>query len=176
LAALVLLDYTLYLWHVATHRAPALWRFHAVHHADLDLDVSTALRFHFGELILSVPSRAAQILLIGVLAARLLSLADAAVPLDLFSSLEFAPARADRARLARLVVTPSMHCIHHSRVPEEADSNWSSGLTSGQITRHFPLDVPQGEIVVGLPELREPEKLVSRKSSRCPLRKAEKNR
>src|SRR6185295_3873165 len=64
--AVVLLDYTLYLWHVLTHRVPFLWRFHLVHHVDLDLDASTALRFHFAELVISVPFRAAQILLIGV--------------------------------------------------------------------------------------------------------------
>ncbi|MGI8813340.1 MAG: sterol desaturase family protein, partial [Pyrinomonadaceae bacterium] len=65
-AAVILLDYTLYLWHVITHRVPLLWRFHAVHHADLDLDASTAIRFHFGELIISVIWRAAQIVVIGV--------------------------------------------------------------------------------------------------------------
>ncbi|MEO8227802.1 MAG: sterol desaturase family protein, partial [Gemmatimonadota bacterium] len=62
--AVILLDYTLYLWHVLTHRVPALWRFHMVHHADLDLDATTALRFHFGELAISVPWRAGQIALI----------------------------------------------------------------------------------------------------------------
>ena len=66
IAALVLLDYTLYLWHVLTHRVPALWRFHVVHHADLDLDASTAFRFHFGEIAISVAWRAAQIVVIGV--------------------------------------------------------------------------------------------------------------
>ncbi|MCU1333731.1 MAG: fatty acid hydroxylase superfamily protein, partial [Candidatus Angelobacter sp.] len=65
-AAVVLMDYTLYLWHVLTHRVPFLWRFHAVHHVDLDLDASTALRFHFGELAVSVPYRAAQVVLLGV--------------------------------------------------------------------------------------------------------------
>ena len=64
--ALVSLDYTLYVWHVLTHRVAWLWRFHVVHHADLDLDASTALRFHAGELVLSVPWRVCQILLIGV--------------------------------------------------------------------------------------------------------------
>ncbi len=48
-----LLDYTLYLWHVLTHKLPFLWRFHLVHHVDLDMDASTALRFHFGELTIS---------------------------------------------------------------------------------------------------------------------------
>src|SRR2546423_1267929 len=48
-AGVLLMDYTLYLWHVLTHKVPLLWRFHLVHHVDLDLDASTALRFHFGE-------------------------------------------------------------------------------------------------------------------------------
>ncbi|MBC7911300.1 MAG: sterol desaturase family protein, partial [Pyrinomonadaceae bacterium] len=61
--AVVLLDYTLYLWHVLTHRAPFLWRFHIAHHVDLDLDASTALRFHFGELSISTAWRAAQVML-----------------------------------------------------------------------------------------------------------------
>ncbi len=53
--AVILLDYTLYWWHVVEHRVPWLYRFHEVHHADLDLDASTALRFHFGEFLLSIP-------------------------------------------------------------------------------------------------------------------------
>jgi sterol desaturase/sphingolipid hydroxylase (fatty acid hydroxylase superfamily) len=65
-AALILMDYTFYVWHVLMHRVPVLWRFHKVHHVDLDLDASTALRFHFGELIVSVPWRAAQVALIGL--------------------------------------------------------------------------------------------------------------
>jgi sterol desaturase/sphingolipid hydroxylase (fatty acid hydroxylase superfamily) len=64
--AAALMDYTLYLWHVLTHRVPFLWRFHAVHHADLDLSATTALRFHFAEMAVSVPYRAAQVALLGV--------------------------------------------------------------------------------------------------------------
>ncbi len=64
--AIILMDYTLYLWHVLTHKVPFLWRFHLVHHVDLDLDASTALRFHFGELTISTLWRAAQIVTIGV--------------------------------------------------------------------------------------------------------------
>jgi sterol desaturase/sphingolipid hydroxylase (fatty acid hydroxylase superfamily) len=64
--AVVFLDYTLYLWHVLTHKMPFLWRFHRVHHADLDLTASTAIRFHFGEISISVLFRAGQVLLIGV--------------------------------------------------------------------------------------------------------------
>jgi sterol desaturase/sphingolipid hydroxylase (fatty acid hydroxylase superfamily) len=62
----VLLDYTLYVWHVLTHKVPLLWRFHKAHHADLGLDASTGIRFHFGEMALSTLWRAAQVLVIGV--------------------------------------------------------------------------------------------------------------
>lgn len=64
--ALALLDYTLYLWHILVHEVPFLWRFHRVYHVDLDLDASTALRFHFAEMAVSVPFRSAQVLVIGV--------------------------------------------------------------------------------------------------------------
>src|SRR4029453_12225365 len=64
--ALVLLDYSLYLWHVAFHKVPFLWRFHQVHHVDLDMDASTAIRFHFGEMAISTGLQAFQILTIGV--------------------------------------------------------------------------------------------------------------
>src|SRR5439155_4858969 len=63
--AVALLDYTLYIWHILVHKVRFLWRFHQPHHVDLDMDASTALRFHFGEMVLSVPWRALQIVLIG---------------------------------------------------------------------------------------------------------------
>src|SRR5690242_987623 len=65
LLSVILLDYGLYVWHVLTHKVPVLWRFHLVHHVDLDLDASTAFRFHFGEMLLSVPWRLAQIRVVG---------------------------------------------------------------------------------------------------------------
>ena len=64
--ALILLDYSLYLWHVAFHKIPFLWRFHQVHHVDLDMDASTAIRFHFGEMAISTGLQTFQILTIGV--------------------------------------------------------------------------------------------------------------
>ena len=69
--AVILLDYTLYIWHVLTHKLPFLWRFHQIHHADLDLTAATAVRFHFGEMTISVLFRAGQVLLIGVSPAAL---------------------------------------------------------------------------------------------------------
>jgi sterol desaturase/sphingolipid hydroxylase (fatty acid hydroxylase superfamily) len=158
--AVVLLDYTLYLWHVLTHRVPFLWRFHLVHHVDLDLDASTALRFHFAELVISIPWRAAQILLIGVS-----PLAFSVWQTCLLVSILFhhsnvrLPAELERS-LSRLVVTPRMHGIHHSDVKEETDSNWSSGLTVWDwLHGTLRLDVPQDEITIGVPAYGDPREV-----------------
>lgn len=158
--AIVLLDYTLYLWHVLTHRVPFLWRFHLVHHVDLDLDASTALRFHFAELVVSVPWRAAQILFIGVS-----PLAFSVWQTCLLVSILFhhsnvrLPVELER-RLNRLVITPRMHGIHHSDVKEETDSNWSSGLTVWDwLHGTLRLDVPQDEITIGVPAYRDPREI-----------------
>lgn len=128
-AALVLMDYTLYLWHVLVHRVPFLWRFHAVHHVDLDMDASTALRFHFGEMILSVPYRALQVLAIGVDQPSFLAWQTFLAFCILFhhSNLELPP-RWER-RIGALLTTPRMHALHHAAQPELAACNWSSGLS-----------------------------------------------
>ncbi|HEX8353540.1 MAG TPA: sterol desaturase family protein [Pyrinomonadaceae bacterium] len=158
--AVVLLDYTLYLWHVLTHRAPFLWRFHVVHHADLDLDATTALRFHFAELALSVPWRAAQILVLGV-SPQALSLWQMLLMLSILfhhSNVRL-PVRVER-RLGLLFVTPRMHGIHHSAVRAETDSNWSSGLALwDRLHGTLRLDVPQDEVDIGVPAYRDPREL-----------------
>jgi sterol desaturase/sphingolipid hydroxylase (fatty acid hydroxylase superfamily) len=160
LAAVVLLDYTLYLWHVLTHRVPWLWRFHAAHHADLDLSATTALRFHFGELVVGVPWRAAQILLIGVSPAAFDVWQKALLVSVIFHhSNARLPEELERP-LNYLFVTPRMHGIHHSLAPAETDSNWSSGLSVwDRLHGTLRLDVPQDEITIGLPDHRDPAEL-----------------
>lgn len=155
-----LLDYTLYLWHILTHRVPFLWRFHKAHHVDLDMDASTALRFHFGELLLSVPWRALQIVVIGV-SPPALGLWQTATLIEVMfqhSNVEL-PVELERW-LCRFVVTPRMHGIHHSIVREETDSNWSSGLTLWDwLHSTLRLNVPQQSVVIGVPAYRDPEQL-----------------
>jgi sterol desaturase/sphingolipid hydroxylase (fatty acid hydroxylase superfamily) len=155
-----MMDYTLYLWHVLTHRLPFLWRFHIAHHVDLDLDVSTALRFHSGELAFSTGWRAAQILLIGV-SPDALSIWQVLTLLSvIFQHSNVRLSFALEHRLNRLVVTPRMHGIHHSIVREETNSNWSSGLTIWDwLHGTLRLNVPQEEIIIGLPAYREPKDL-----------------
>jgi sterol desaturase/sphingolipid hydroxylase (fatty acid hydroxylase superfamily) len=169
--AVALLDYTLYLWHVLTHKSAFLWRFHEVHHADRDLDASTALRFHFGELVLSVPWRAAQIAAIGVppdalalwqtllLLSILFHHSNVRLPLRLESW------------IARVVVTPRMHGIHHSVVVDERNSNWSSGLSVWDwLHGTFRFDVPQEQIVIGVEGEPRPEDVTLPKMLALPFR------
>ncbi len=148
---MVALDYTLYLWHVAVHRSPALWRFHAVHHMDLDLDASTAIRFHFGELIASVPWRAAQVVVIGV-GPRTLSLWQSLTLISVLfhhSNVRL-PLSIERV-LSNVLVTPRMHGIHHSSEPSEMNTNWSSGLSLwDRLHGTLQLAVPPERIRIGV--------------------------
>jgi sterol desaturase/sphingolipid hydroxylase (fatty acid hydroxylase superfamily) len=170
--AVLLLDYTLWIWHWANHRVPFLWRFHLPHHVDLDLDASTALRFHFGELVLSIPVRALQIALIGAD-----PLAVAIWQVILFASILFHHSNARLPRrfeavLARVIVTPRMHGIHHSAREVETNSNWSSILSVWDfIHRTFRFDVPDETIVIGVPAYRSPAEVTIGKILALPFRR-----
>ena len=124
LIAVVLLDYTLYLWHVLTHRVPFLWRFHQVHHIDREMDASTALRFHFGEIAISVPFRIGQVLLIGPSRMSFALWQMFLMICILFHHSNVRLPIAVERRLARLVITPRLHGIHHSIAVEEMNANW----------------------------------------------------
>jgi len=154
----ILLDYTLWHWHRWNHLVPFLWRFHAVHHSDRDLDVATGPRFHYGEMTLSVGYRALQVVLIGADAATVMVWQALLIPSILFhhSNLRL-PAGLDRA-LAVVIVTPRMHGIHHSNVREENNSNWSSLVTLwDRLHGTLRLDVPQEAITIGVPAYDRPE-------------------
>jgi len=157
-AAIVLLDYTLWFWHFANHRVAFLWRFHSVHHVDRDMDVSTGLRFHFGELGLSVFFRAAQVALIGAdPAAVVLWQALLFISVLFHHSNTRLPPGLERA-LVRVVVTPRMHGIHHSNYRNETDSNWSSLLSAWDyLHRTALLNLRQDAITIGVPAYDRPE-------------------
>jgi sterol desaturase/sphingolipid hydroxylase (fatty acid hydroxylase superfamily) len=151
LVAIVLLDYTLYVWHRLVHRVPWLWRFHLAHHADLDMDASTGLRFHAGELAASVPWRAAQIVVIGVSPRALTVWQSLTLASVLFhhSNTRLNP-RVEGA-LSWIVATPGMHAIHHSIDPAQLQSNFSSGLAIwDRIHGTFRHDSEPQDVVVGV--------------------------
>ena len=158
--AVVFMDYTLYLWHVLMHRVPFLWRFHIVHHVDLDLDASTALRFHAGELAIATGWRAGQVALIGVSALSLSVWQTFLLLSVLFhhSNIRL-PVELER-KLNRVLVTPRMHGIHHSIVEDETNANWSSGLTLWDwMHGTLRLNIPQDTITIGVPAYRAPEEV-----------------
>ena len=125
----VLLDVWLYVWHRANHVFPVLWRFHEVHHLDETLDASTALRFHFGEVIASSLLRAVVIFLLGVPLASVLLFEIVVAMAAIFhhSNLRL-PATLERA-LAWVIVTPSIHWVHHHAKRADTDSNYATVLS-----------------------------------------------
>jgi sterol desaturase/sphingolipid hydroxylase (fatty acid hydroxylase superfamily) len=172
LIAVVLLDYTLWWWHWANHRLPFLWRFHLVHHVDRDLDTSTALRFHFGELALSVPVRAAQMIAIGVDPFSLWLWQTILFGSILFHHANVRLPFAVERVLARLIVTPRMHGIHHSDREDETNSNWSSLLSLWDfLHRTFRLDVPDERVTIGVPAYRDGRDVTIEKILTLPFRR-----
>jgi sterol desaturase/sphingolipid hydroxylase (fatty acid hydroxylase superfamily) len=171
LAALALLDYTLYLQHVLHHRVPLLWRFHAVHHVDLDLDASTALRFHFGEIALSVPYRIAQVLLIGVDPQSLIVWQTFLLLSIMFHHSNLRLGKALEDFVLRVIVTPRMHGIHHSNTQEHQNSNWSGGFTIWDaIHGTLNVGVPPEQVQIGVRGFNLPEQVTLPKILMQPFR------
>jgi sterol desaturase/sphingolipid hydroxylase (fatty acid hydroxylase superfamily) len=152
LVAVLAMDLTFYWWHVANHRIPVLWRFHNVHHIDPDLDVSTAFRFHAGEVAFSAGFRVVQVAAIGLPAWMFLTYELVFQINTMFhhSNIRL-PIRIERM-LNLVLVTPRMHGIHHSQVGEETNSNYSVVFSWwDRLHRTLGLNIPQADIVVGVP-------------------------
>jgi len=129
LVSFVALDFAVWLEHVASHKLPVLWRLHRVHHADLDCDVTTGLRFHPLEILLSMAWKWAVILALGAPALAVLVFEIVLNGASMFNhSNARLPPAADRI-LRRAVVTPDMHRIHHSVRRRETDSNYGFNLS-----------------------------------------------
>jgi sterol desaturase/sphingolipid hydroxylase (fatty acid hydroxylase superfamily) len=158
LLGLVLMDLTFYWWHRANHRFFLLWRFHGVHHLDPDLDVTTATRFHFGEVLYSTGFRVLQVGLLGVDAFTFLLYEAIYQVTNMFQHANLhLPLLLERA-LNKILVTPRMHGIHHSVVSDEVGSNFSVIFRWWDaLHRTLKLDVPQQDIVIGVAGYLSPE-------------------
>jgi sterol desaturase/sphingolipid hydroxylase (fatty acid hydroxylase superfamily) len=150
-ATFLLMDLLFYYWHLLNHAVPLLWRFHNVHHIDPDLDVTTAFRFHFGEIALSAGFRVVQIVVVGPSAWTYATyeLAFQANTLFHHSNVRL-PIRVERT-LNRLLVTPRMHGIHHSQVRRENRSNYGVVFPWwDRLHRTLVLNVPQSRLAIGI--------------------------
>jgi sterol desaturase/sphingolipid hydroxylase (fatty acid hydroxylase superfamily) len=147
------LDAVSYGWHRANHRVGVLWRFHQVHHADTSFHVTTALRFHPGELLLGVPVRLAAIVLLGVPAWGVLvfELVFGAANLLEHGNFDLG-ARAD-ARVQRVLVTPSVHRAHHVAEWGLLDTNFGTVFSLwDRVAGTFRAGSPEQKVVTGLPD------------------------
>ncbi len=152
LVSLVLLEYTFYGWHYLNHKIPFLWRFHNVHHIDLDLDVSTASRFHFGELAFSSVFRIGQIFLSGIDVPTLLLFETVITAFAQFHHANIRLPKKLDSLLSAFIMTPKLHGIHHSVIREETDSNYGTVFTIwDRVHRTLKIGIPQNEIVIGVP-------------------------
>lgn len=129
LISLIALDFLVWVQHVLMHRFDWLWRFHRVHHADPHLDVTTALRFHPGEILLSLIWKVAAVLLLGAPAFAVIIFEMVLNASAQFNHANIAlPSHVERL-LRRIIVTPDMHRVHHSVEHDEANTNFGFCLS-----------------------------------------------
>ena len=160
--AFLIIDFTNYLWHILNHRLPVLWRFHIVHHTDLDLDVTTATRFHYGELIGSVFFRGVFVFLSGAgpMLVLIYEIAFEAATQFHHSNLRL-PVKVERI-LNTIFVTPRMHGIHHSIVKNETESNYAVIFSFwDRIFKTIQLQVEQNAVITGVASYRNAQELTA---------------
>ena len=156
--AVLLLDLWMYAWHRLNHRVPSLWRLHRVHHADAQMDVTTASRFHTGEIVLSSVLRVGVIVGLGVYAWELVLYETVMFAVVQFHHANLRlPRGLDRA-LRAVIATPAMHQIHHSRWQPETDSNYGSLFSWwDRLFRSFRLRSDGSTVHLGLDGFDTPE-------------------
>lgn len=162
ISTFLILDYGNYIWHVLNHKIPLLWRFHLIHHTDLDLDTLTAFRFHFGEMVGSVFFRGLFVFLSGATAKQVLAyefLYEAATQFH-HSNIKL-PLKLETA-LNKLIVTPRMHGIHHSVIKAETDSNYAVIFSFWDRIHHtFNELLNRDQVVIGLPNYNNPKQMTA---------------
>jgi sterol desaturase/sphingolipid hydroxylase (fatty acid hydroxylase superfamily) len=157
--AVVLLDLAVYAQHVAFHAVPALWRLHRVHHADRDVDVTTGVRFHPIEMVVSLALRLAVVALLGAPPAAVLAFEILLNLSSMFNHANLRVAPAFEPALRWLIVTPDMHRVHHSIVRLETDSNFGFNLPWwDRVFGTYRGQPAAGHdaMTLGLPQFREP--------------------
>jgi sterol desaturase/sphingolipid hydroxylase (fatty acid hydroxylase superfamily) len=158
LAAVVLLDLALYLQHVLFHAVPALWQLHMVHHADLDFDATTGLRFHTLEILLSMLIKVGVVAALGPSPWAVLAFEVLLNATSIFNHSNVRMPRTLDGLLRLLVVTPDMHRVHHSVIRRETNSNFGFNLPWWDRLLGTYRDQPEAgheQMTIGLDRLRD---------------------
>ena len=150
---IVLLDFVAWIWHRANHTSSFLWRFHSVHHSDAVFDASTSFRFHPGEILISLGVRLSVVTLTGL---PLLGLIVFEVVFGFFNLFVHSDIRIPirlEGWMGFLLVTPSLHRLHHSILQWEHDRNYGTIFSCwDRLSKTYVHASVDTEIVVGLPE------------------------
>ena len=162
LLGVVALDFVVYVQHVLHHAIPTLWRLHMVHHADLDFDATTGVRFHPVEIVVSMAIKLSAVAALGVspLAVLIFEVVLNATAMFNHGNLRI-PEGVDRV-LRLIVVTPDMHRVHHSVVIRETNSNYGFCLPWwDRLLGTYKARPAKGhtDMVIGLSQFRDPRKL-----------------
>jgi sterol desaturase/sphingolipid hydroxylase (fatty acid hydroxylase superfamily) len=155
LAAVVLLDLTIYLQHVLFHSIPLLARLHAVHHADPDFDLTTGIRFHPLEILISALVKLAAVAALGAPVVAVLIFEVLLNATAMFNHANVSLPRRLEPWVRRLLVTPDMHRIHHSVIEAERNSNYGFGLALWDRLLGTYTAAPRGELDIGLADWRD---------------------
>ena len=160
--AVLVLDFAIYLQHVMFHAVPMLWRLHRMHHADIDIDVTTGARFHPIEIVLSMLIKLTVVLALGPSAVAVLIFEVLLNATAMFNHGNIRlPLAVDRV-LRLFVVTPDMHRVHHSVVPQETNSNFGFNIPWWDRlfgTYKAQPDAGHEGMAIGLESFREPKEL-----------------
>ena len=161
-AGVVLFDFFIYLQHVLFHHLPTLWRLHMVHHADLDFDLTTGIRFHPVEILISMGIKLGLVYLFGppALSVILFEIILNSAAMFNHSNLRL-PMALDRM-VRFLIVTPDMHRVHHSVILRERNSNFGFNLSTwDRLLRTYRPQPEKGHegMAIGLANFRDPADL-----------------
>lgn len=123
---ILILDVFIFWWHRAMHELPFLWRFHEVHHLDEHLDTTSAIRFHYGEVFLSCFVRAIMIFVFAIPFVSIVIFEVLVLVFSLFHHSNIKMPQGIEKRMAKIIVTPSLHWVHHHALRRDTDSNYGT--------------------------------------------------
>lgn len=175
LLAILVLDLAIYFQHRLFHGLPVLWRLHRMHHADLDVDVTTGNRFHPIEILLSMAIKFGVIIAVGAPAVSVLVFEVLLNGTSLFNHSNIRVHRWLEPLLRWMVVTPDMHRIHHSIIDTETNSNFGFNFPLwDRLFRTYRAEPAEGHqrMTLGLREFRDPEELRFLRLLAQPFRKS----
>lgn len=170
IVSIILLDLVAYGLHRLYHRVPLLWRFHRAHHSDLDMDATTSIRFHLGEVVITTGIKGLSVWALGVSPAGFLISESLTLAAGLFSHGNIRVPKRLESWLRVAIVTPTMHWIHHSRRPSEHNANLGAVFSSwDRVFGTYRMGAAQHDIQFGLDEYPRPEDVAFLRFWRMPF-------